>query len=180
MPSTEEYFNPLIDNPSNSHWIPWLQQQLNIVGILTQTPEMPEPYDPDYEKWKQVFEQFTLNEGTALIGHSCGAGFIVRYLSENNIKVGKVVLVAPWINSQHEDNVTMFDNLHIDNNLSKKTNGIVIFSSSNDDQTIKDSIKVIKNSIKNVRVVEFENYGHFCLGDMKTRELPELLEALLD
>lgn len=140
---------------------------------------MPEPYSPDYEKWKEMFEQFKINEDTTLVGHSCGAGFIVKYLSDNNIKIGKVVLVAPWINSQREDNITMFDNLKIDENLLNKTNGITIFSSSNDNQAVKNSINILKDAIKGVEVLEFENYGHFCLGDMKTREFPELLSEIL-
>lgn len=179
MPDKENYFDPKADSQSNCHWLPWLQQQLNVNGVLSQTPEMPEPYDPNYEKWKDVFKQFHIDEDTTLVGHSCGAGFIVKYLSDNNIKVGKVALVAPWINSQREDDVTIFDNLQIDENLINKTTGITIFSSSNDDEAIKNSIDVLKNTIKGIKVLEFENYGHFCLGDMKTREFPELLNEIL-
>ena len=179
MPDKSEYLDSKADSQSNSHWLPWLQQQLNIQGILSQTPEMPEPYNPEYEKWKRVFEQFTLDEDTTLVGHSCGAGFIIKYLSENTTKVGKVVLVAPWINSQREDNVTIFDNLQIEKDLTVRTEGITIFSSSNDDQAIKNSIEVLKDTIKDLKVLEFNDYGHFCLGDMKTKEFPELLAEIL-
>lgn len=180
MPDKKNYYDEKADSQSNSHWLPWLQQQLNIHGVLSQTPEIPEPYNPDYEKWKEIFEQFKIKEDTTLIGHSCGAGFIVKYLSENNIKVGKVVLVAPWINSQREDNIAMFDNLQIDNHLLNKTCGITIFSSSNDDQAIKNSISVLQGAVEGIKVIEFNNYGHFCLDDMKTREFPELLKEALD
>ena len=180
MPSKEGYLDAKADSQSNCHWLPWLQQQLNIEGILSQTPEMPEPYNPDYEKWKSIFDQFIMNENTVLIGHSCGAGFIVKYLSENNIKVNKVILVAPWINSKREDDITMFDDLIIDQDLVLKTmNGLIIFSSTNDDVAIKNSIDTLVASIKNIKVVEFKNYGHFCYGDMGTREFPELLDIIL-
>ena len=49
----EEYFSDLYPSLSNSHWFPWLQKQLLIKGIFTQTPEMPDAYKPDYEKWKK-------------------------------------------------------------------------------------------------------------------------------
>jgi len=49
---------------------------------------MPEPYSPDYAKWCSVFKQFVIDSDTQLIGHSCGAGFLLRYLSENDVKVG--------------------------------------------------------------------------------------------
>ncbi len=50
MPPKEEYFNSAYPSQSNKHWIPWIQKQLILNGILAQTPEMPEPYDPDYTK----------------------------------------------------------------------------------------------------------------------------------
>ncbi len=179
MPSREDYFSEKNDSQSNSHWLPWLQQQLNIHGILSQTPEMPEPYAPDYEKWKSIFEQFILDEETILVGHSCSGGFIVKYLSEHTVKVNKVILVAPWINTKREDNITMFDTLKIDEDLTLKTNGVTIFSSSNDDVAIKNSIDTLVASIKNIKVVEFKNYGHFCYADMGIRSFPELLEEIL-
>ena len=140
---------------------------------------MPEPYAPDYEKWKSIFEQFILNEETILVGHSCGGGFIVKYLSEHAVKVNKVILVAPWINTNREDDITMFDTLKIDEDLTLKTNGVTIFSSSNDDVAIKNSIDLLYSSIKNVKIVEFKNYGHFCYGDMSTRSFSELLDIIL-
>lgn len=47
MPSKEEYFNSDSPAQSNKHWLPWLQRQLQLNGILAQTPEMPESYAPD-------------------------------------------------------------------------------------------------------------------------------------
>lgn len=177
-PERENYFDPKADSQSNCHWIPWLQQQLNIQGVLTQTPEMPAPYDPDYQKWSAVFEQFTLDEETTLVGHSCGAGFLVKYLSERHLQVGKVVLVAPWLDPQR-NSTTMFNELKIDAKLVDRTKGITIFASSNDYDSIKESVKILQEAIKGVKTVEFQNYGHFCLNDMKTREFPELLNEIL-
>ena len=179
MPSKEEYFSPKTKSQSNGHWLPWIQKQLILNGILAQTPEMPEPYKPDYDKWCSVFECFKINEDTKLIGHSCGAGFLLRWLSELNVSVGKVVLVAPWINSNRKYDITMFDNLKIDQNLASKTKGVTIFSSSNDDQDVMDSVEVLKNTLKDVRILELKNYGHFCFKDMKTDVFPELLEEIV-
>ncbi len=129
MPSKEEYLDGTVPSPSNSHWLPWLQRQLLLRGIVAQTPEMPEPYEPKYELWKSVFEQFTLNEETVLVGHSCGGGFLVRYLSENEIKVGAVVLVAPWIDTERSLATKMFD-FSIDTHLAQKTRKLTVFVSS--------------------------------------------------
>lgn len=180
MPSKEEYFDQKSDSPSNSHWLPWLQKQLLINNIFTENPEMPEPYLPDYEKWKNIFEQFKIDEETSLIGHSCGAGFLVRYLSENNIKVDKVALVAPWLNVNHEENINFFD-FEIDKNLLTKTKDLKIFVSRDDHEEILNSVKKIEENILNIdsKINWFSNRGHFTLGSMGTREFPELLEFLI-
>lgn len=64
MPLKEEYYNPESESQSNKHWIPWAQKQLILDNILAQTPEMPEPYYPDYAKWSKVFEQFGVDKDT--------------------------------------------------------------------------------------------------------------------
>ena len=74
-PSKEEYLDTKSASPSNAHWLPWLQRQLLLYGILAQTPELPEPYEPNYKKWSAMFQQFTIEADTMLVDHSCGAGF---------------------------------------------------------------------------------------------------------
>ena len=95
-PSKQSYFNPNLPSASNSIWLPWLQQQLLIRGIDTQTPEMPESWRPDYSLWRQTFEKYDVNSETILVGHSCGGGFLIQWMSENpQICAGDVYLVAP-------------------------------------------------------------------------------------
>ena len=103
-PSKEEYFDESKPKPEDAHWIPWLKNELQQQGYVVASPAMSEPYEPNYEKWKSVFEQFHIDENTTLIGHSCGGGFLVRWLSEHPTEqVGKVVLVAPWMDPEHEE-----------------------------------------------------------------------------
>lgn len=178
MPSKDGYYNPKGDSESNSHWFPWIQHELILRDILAQTPEMPIPFEPDYDLWKKTFEQFKLDSDTILIGHSCGGGFIVRYLSENNIKVGKVVLVAPWIDPTHIEAPKMF-NFEINKDLESRAADIIIFVSSDDDKQILESVEIIKSKLNNIKIVEFKDKGHFCFRNMNTREFPELLEEVL-
>lgn len=178
MPSKEEYFNPTSSAQSNKHWLPWIQRQLIINGVLAQAIEMPEPYLPVYEKWCTVFEQLKIDEETILIGHSCGGGFLLRWLSENKIKVGKVALVAPWLDPAHELN-TGFFNFEIDKELIGRTGGMTVFVSSDDYKVILDSVEQIKNALPDVIVEKFSDYGHFTFGGMKTDKFPELLRVLI-
>lgn len=177
MPSKDGYENPVRDAQSNSHWLPWIQQQLLTKGILAQTPELPEPYMPVYESWKKEFERFDVNDETILIGHSCGAGFLVRWLSENKVKVGKVVLVAPWIDVEHELKTGFFD-FEIDPLLPSRTKLLAIISSLNDDKAMLVTTKLLAEYWSEQQITYMENMGHFCLEDMNTREFPELLRIL--
>lgn len=176
-PSKAGYYAPERQSQSNEHWLPWLQHELIIKDILAQTPELPVPYEPVYEDWKKLFEGFEINEESVLVGHSCGGGFLTRWLSETNIKVDKLVLVAPWLDPENTIQDASFFDFKID--LDGKANEIHIFVSKDDDQDILDSVKTIKEAIKDYEHREFEGYGHFCFGDMNTKEFPELLDVCL-
>lgn len=178
MPYKEEYDDPHIPASSERHWLPWLREELKLRGIAAVTPEMPIPYNPEYQAWKNVFEQYPLSEETILVGHSCGAGFIIRYLSENNVKVGKVVLVAPWLDPEKSLDTGMFD-FTIDTDLLSKVARLVIFSSTDDMEEVQESVAILKAKIPAIQVVEFKDYGHFCVEDMGTEAFPELLEEVI-
>lgn len=179
--SKEEYLDQSRPTPSNDHWFPWMQRQLQIKSILAQTPDMPGFYEPRYEKWKQMLERFDLNEETILVEHSCGGGFLLRYLSENNVNVGKVVLVAPWINpdGEYEGHVeSSFFNFKIDRNIVKKTEFLKVMYSTDDEESILKTIKILRESTEGIEFQEFNNKGHFVLGSMGSVQFPELLNNL--
>ena len=175
----EEYYNPKDPSASNSHWLPWLQKQLMVNDIKADTPEAPYSFRPEWDLWVKEAERFEITPETSLIGHSCGGGFWIRYLSEHpEIFVDKVVLVAPWINVNHEFDLTFFD-FEIDPGIVSRANKFVIFVSDNDDIEVTNSINFLKEKIPEAGFVEFHNYGHFCYEDMKTNEFPELLKELV-
>lgn len=177
-PSKESYYSSERDSQSNSHWLPWLQRELCIRDILAQTPEMPAPYNPSYEQWRQEFERQVVDESTILVGHSCGAGFLVRWLSESRQAVKKLVLVAPWLDPTQQHG-GLFD-FAIDTELEAKTGaGIDILHSIDDGEEMQATVSLLRKHLPAVRYHEFTNYGHFCFRDMNTREFPELLEICL-
>lgn len=178
--SKKEFFVSERDSPSNGHWLPWLQLQLLRNGFLAQTPEMPKPYDPDYHEWKKEFEKLLPDGNTLLVGHSCGGGFLVRWLSENpGHKVYKVVLVAPWLDIE-KTRSPLFD-FNIRRDITGQTiNGIEVLYSTNDMRKIDSSLEALRKNTDELKYHEFSGYGHFCQSDMKTREFPELLKICLE
>jgi len=177
MPSKEEYLDLANPAQSNRHWFPWLQKQLAIRGVVAQSLEMPAPYEPRYEDWKKTFEQMHVDEETALFGHSCGGGFFVRWLSESNKRVGEVVLVAPWIDPSKELD-TGFFNFEIDPTLVGRTKGVTVMYSTDDDPSILETVRVLKEKLPDATFKEFHDKGHFCSADLVNDAFPELLEVL--
>lgn len=181
MPSKEEYYNSESEAQSNKHWLPWIQRRLILKDILAQTPEMPRPFEPVYEEWKRVFEQFPINEETILIGHSCGGGFLVRWLSENRVRVGKIVLVAPWIDPKPRELSTGFFEFDIDPNLPSRAASLTIFSSDNEKfEPVRKSVEILTATWPDAKSIELSGKGHFTLNGMKTSEFPELEAEVLN
>lgn len=176
----EEYFSDEYPSLSNSHWIPWLQKQLLMKDVLAQTPEMPEAHleEPNYLEWVREFQRFDVNESTILVGHSTGGGFLLRWLSENKVKVGKVVLVAPWLDVE-KNKTKAFFNFIIDSNIINRVEKLKVFVSKNDDEDILKSVDFIRKMFPKECFVEFENYGHFTYGAMGKYDFPELLRELI-
>ena len=173
----DDYYSSEYPSLSNSHWIPWLQKELLKKGYLTQTPEILYAFSPTYERYLAEINRYQLGEETVLIGHSCGAGFLLRYLSENNVKLKKVILVAPWLDPSREQTTDMFE-FKLNQNLVNRSGQLVIYNSTNDDDSIKESLKIIQNKISSFKLKNFKNYGHFCYKDIGP-QFPELLEEVL-
>lgn len=177
-PDKKEYFSDKYPSLSNSHWFPWLQKQLLIKEIFTQTPEMPDAYKPDYKKWKKEFERFNVNDESILIGHSCGGEFFIRWLTENKIKIKKLILVAPWLDPERRKTTDFFD-FSIDPKLQERIKEIHILASEDDEKEILDSVKTIRKVLPNATYHGFKNMGHFVFEEMKTDKFPELLKIAL-
>ncbi len=140
----EEYFSDTYPSLSNSHWLPWLQKQLLIKDVFTQTPEMPRAYNPNYQKWVKEFERFNIGEDTILVGYSFGGGFLVRWLTENKVKISKLVLVAPWLDPNKRRTSSFFD-FSIDSGIQERAKEIHILISEDEDiEGVKESVDRIK------------------------------------
>ncbi len=176
-PDKDEYFDPTKPKPENAHWLPWLKRELEANGYFVQVPAMPVPYEPDYESWKKVFEELTLDTDTVLVGHSRGGAFLLHWLSDHDMKVGKVLLVAPSITPNHPVEIG-FSEFAIDTDLIAKTDGVTMFYSTDDEEEILESVAHIKEAIKDINVIELHDAGHFTSGDGYD-EFPELLKEIV-
>lgn len=179
-PSKQEYYDPEMPSMSNAHWIPWLQGQLLKNEIEAATPEVPHAFDRNWVTWTKEVERFDINNNTLLVGHSTGAGYWVKYLSIHpKLTVDKVVLVAPWLDPDHVHTKNFFDDFTIDSNMMKRTQGIIVLYSDNDQESVLKTVDILKKSLQNAKFISFPHYGHFCTSDLKTTKFPELLGIIL-
>ncbi len=149
-------------------WFYWLQENVPHVSILP----MPLDVEVVYEEWLKVFEKSDLSDEAILVGHSCGGGFVLRYLSEHpETSFQKVILVAPWLDV-HSELTTEFMKFEIDGTISERME-THIFVSSDDSSGILDSVKLIKDKFVHATYHEFTDKEHFT-----NKEFPELLEIL--
>lgn len=178
-PSKTEYYDPNTPSSSNAFWFPWLQGQLLKNEITASTPEVPHSFDRNWPVWAREVERFDITPETILVGHSTGGGFFVKYLSIHpELHVGKVFLIAPWIDPFHERTKNFFDDFKIDPDLVNRTAGIVIYNSDNDQDSVRETVKILRQTIKGVEYREFHNFGHFIHGRNKFK-FPELLADIL-
>lgn len=177
-PTRERYENPEIPKPHEANWLPWLDQELGKRGIIAARPAFPEPYYPQYERWKELFERYGHDADMAIVGHSAGAEFALRWLSENkDVSIRQLVLVAPWTDTKGK--YGDFSQYELDTSLGKRIGRIAIFNSVND-EPVQDRVAELREALPEAAYVEFQVHGHFMLGNtMSTNRFPQLRNELL-
>lgn len=167
------------DTHHTKHWMQWTAQQLREAGIPTETPVMPEPWSPNYERFAAAFEKQEINEDTILIGHSYGCAFLVRWLGETNKRIKKLILVAPWkVARLGDEGREAFYNYPIDEIIKDHVDEIMLFTSDNEEEEGKQSLQMFHNALGG-EIVLLPSHGHYTLEDMGSVEFPELVEVVL-
>ncbi len=170
-----------------SEWFPWLKKELETKGIEAAVFEMPDTENPVIEKWVGYLEKNIQNpdEEIILIGHSIGCQTILRYLEKlsENAKVGKVILVAPWLtlfNLEEEElpiaepwEKTPIDEKKVLNHIKEK---MVCIFSDNDPVVSPENRKIFQERF-NAEITVIPGGGHFAEDDGAT-ELPIVLEKI--
>jgi len=163
----------------DKHWIPWIKRQLTKKEINVITPPMPEPWIPDYQKFKNAFQKYNVSKNSVLIGHSCGCAFLVHWLGETKKEISKLILVAPWKIPFRDDGLDQdFYDYIVDDSIKSRVKNIVMFTSDNEEEDGKKSLYIFHQSLGG-KIISLKNRGHYTLGDMKTEEFPELLNEIL-
>jgi predicted alpha/beta hydrolase family esterase len=179
----EEYLNFLnnyeIDierfKTSKDDWKPWLRGQLgeNYEVIL---PKMPNNFDARFSEWKLWLDKIVklLNDEVILVGHSLGASFLVKYLSENKFskKLLGVFLVGGVFDVDTEG--YSLASFSLGDKLNLQTENAYFYHSKDDPVVPFSSMEKFMEVFPNAHFRVFENKGH-----LNQEEFPELVDDIL-
>ncbi|MCC7574520.1 alpha/beta fold hydrolase [Candidatus Woesearchaeota archaeon] len=164
-----------------SDWFPFLKKELLKKGYEVEVPEMPNTDEPNISEWVSELDKLKPDEFTILVGHSVGCRTILNYLKNNNIKVKKVILVAPWLNinlevldNEEKEIVKPWINDYLVLDDLRKKSSFVVVHSLNDPFSFKEDIEELLISL-NAEEVNLGNKGHINAEDGKI-DLPEILK----
>lgn len=178
-PSNEEKAMNPETRTYDKHWIPWTKNKLISKGISVQTPLMPEPWKPSYNKFRKEFEKYKVDKSSILIGHSCGCAFLVRWLGETKREIKKLILVAPWKIPFREDGSDKdFYNYIINKDISKRVDEIIMFTSDDEEDDGKLSLEIYPKALGG-KIVNLKDHGHYIFKDMESEEFPELINEII-
>lgn len=173
----EELINPN-ETSYFKHWIPWARDTLINKNIPTITPLLPEPWQPDYAKFKAEFEKYPVDSNSILIGHSCGCAFLVRWLGDSKQRIKKLILVAPWKITQKKDPFRdSFYSFTIDSTIKDRVDEIIVFTSDNEHPDGKKSLEIFNQALGG-KVITLPGHGHYLVEQMGTYEFPELISVI--
>ncbi len=180
-PKRESDLKDVSQDSADKFWINWLQQTLREQGETVFVPQMPTPWDPDFMAWRTTLEKLPIGGQTTLIGHSCGAAFLVRWLAQTDQHIKKLILVAPakilgnkYDSPKREKIMREFFDFEISPGVKDKVEEIVIVTGAQDKERQKESAKIYAEAL-DARVVEIKDTGHFV---EELYEFPEFYDEI--
>lgn len=106
----------------------------------------------------------------SLLGHSLGGNFLLKYLSENNLKINNLYLVAACLN---HGNFKI--NLDLLSKIGDRVQGqIYIFHSPQDEVVNIKEAKILKQKLPQTKLIKLSNRAHF-----NESEFPELKNQII-
>lgn len=150
------------------NWFNWLQGKIVEVGKEVYVPDFPTGVGyQNYTNWSRLLKCYLecglINENTTIIGHSIAPIFISKFLTENKVKVKKLIFVCGFNNylgiNEDYDNVneTMyFENLQ---DIKQYANEIICFYSDNDPYVKYEVEKEFADTVATEQII-IKNGGH--------------------
>lgn len=159
-------------------WRDLLQQNLGSEYTVLHT-SMPNKTNAKYEEWKLYFDkiaQQVLQDDCILIGHSLGAIFLAKYLSENEIPVkpkATILVAAPYSDESTEDLTDFKLPENLPELFTKQAGKLTLFFGHNDPVINPVEIEKYRQALPEAEIIVTDAPDHFVRV-----EFPEILEVI--
>ncbi len=162
------------------NWFPWIKEKVQETGLKIDIPVLPTPEGHNLKNWLVVANTLDINEDTILIGHSCGATFLLHLLEKKRIK--EAIFVSCFT---EEINIPEYDKLNASfikdsdwdwNTIKRNSGKITIYHGSDDPYVPIDQAKDLHEQIGGGLEV-IEGGGHLNSENGYTK-FPELWNHL--
>jgi predicted alpha/beta hydrolase family esterase len=141
------------------------------------TPSMPNKSNARYSEWKIWFEHVSslFNDNCILIGHSLGAIFLAKYLSENDlgIKIKATILIAAPYDDDSEEDLGDFKIESLTETLTEQAGRLVFFNGLDDPVISHHDLEQYQKQLPSAEFIIQSAPDHF----MRV-EFPELVSLL--
>ena len=138
-------------------------------GYEVYLPKMPNAQNAVYQEWCIWFEKFLplLDDGVILVGHSLGAVFLAKYLSEHDVmkKIKGTFLVAPPFGRDLGLPLPQFAITEPLTKFQEQGGKIVIYHSKDDPVVDFAELAHYQEQLPNIETKIFEDRGHFNMED---------------
>lgn len=150
------------------NWFKWFYENVSKRDNQVIIPQFPIGIQyQNYNNCKSLLDYYKdlniINNNTIFVGHSIGAIFIVKYLIENNIKLGKIILVSGFNNYTVDggDYDKVNSSFFADNitGIKKLVKEIICIYGDNDPYVKQEALSDFADKIATSQIV-IKNGGH--------------------
>ena len=154
------------DGTPSADWYVWLKKFVEKLNFQVEILKMPHSKIPTIGSWTDTLRKnIKLDGETYLIGHSIGNQTILRFLANEESKIGGVFLVAPWVKLK---NISFLEKIIARPWLTKKfdwqkaraaTENYMAVFSDDDPSVSMENAKVFAEKL-DAKIIKVKNKGH--------------------
>ena len=165
------------------NWFPWLKKQLEAEGHRVYVPRFPTPEGQSVRSWCNALDEQAprFGKNTILIGHSCGAAYILHILEVLKEPVAQSIFVSGFIDKLGNEFFDTLNETFVNHNfdwetIKKNAGKITIFHGDNDPYVPLAAAQKLADKLETPLTI-VKNGGHLN-AEFGYNEFPEIWKAL--